>query len=141
MQTIQVYSSILIVDKDEITIQQKLTLLMMQLEIWLNSNDLVMNTEKTCIILFHTYQKPIPTKPCIQIKNHIINYKSGTKFLGLNITDTLAWHAHIYSLSTNLSKSYFIIKSLKPVISEKSIWNIYFAYFESKLRFGIVLGH
>ena len=31
-----------------------------------------------------------------------------------------------------------MIKSLKPVISEKSIWNIYFAYFESKLRFGIM---
>ena len=70
---------------------------MTQLEIWLNSNDLVVNTEKTCIISFHTYQKPTPTKPHIQIKNHTINYKSGTKFLGLNITDTLAWHAHFIS--------------------------------------------
>jgi len=131
-------TSILVVDKDEITIQQKLTLLMMQLETWLNTNDLVVNTEETCIISFHTYQKPTPTKPHIQIKNHTINYKSGMKFLGLNITDTLAWHAHIYSLSSNLSKSYFMMKSLKPVISEKSIWNIYFAYFESKLRFGIM---
>ena len=67
-------TSILIGDKDEITIQQELTLLMTQLEIWLNSNDLEVNTEKTCIISFLTYQKPTPMKPHIQIKNHTINY-------------------------------------------------------------------
>src|SRR5215510_6076776 len=131
-------TSILIVDKDETTIQHKVTLLMTQLEIWLNSNDLVLNTDKTCAISFHPYQKLTPIKPPILFKDHIIGYKSEMKFLGLNITDTLAWHAHIYSLSSNLSKIYFMIKSLKHIIGEKLIWNIYFAYFESKLRYGIL---
>ena len=131
-------TSILIVDKDETTIQHKVTLLMTQLEIWLNSNDLVLNTDKTCAISFHPYQKLTPIKPPILFKHHIIGYKSEMKFLGLNITDTLAWHAHIYSLSSNLSKIYFMIKCLKHIIGEKLIWNIYFAYFESKLRYGIL---
>lgn len=131
-------TSILLVDKDEAKIQHKLTLLMTQLESWLNINDLVVNTDKTCAISFHTYQKPTPIKPLILFKDKTIDYKSEMKFLGLKITDTLAWHTHIYSLSSSLSKSYFMIKSLKPAIGEKSIWNIYFAYFESKLRYGIM---
>jgi len=61
-------TSILIVDKDEITIQQKLTLLMTQLEIWLSSNDLVVNTEKT--VLYHSILIKSPP-----LQNHVFKSK------------------------------------------------------------------
>jgi hypothetical protein len=38
-----------------------------------------------------------------------------------------------------LSKNVFIIKSVKNIFSSHVLWNIYFAYFHSRLRYGIIL--
>jgi hypothetical protein len=41
-------------------------------------------------------------------------------------------------LRTSLCKTYYVIKSLTNVTSTRLIWNAYFAYVESKLRYGII---
>jgi hypothetical protein len=61
------------------------------------------------------------------------------KFLGMRVTESLSWHAHICSLCHSLSKTFFIIKSVKISLSSHVPWNIYFAYFHSRLRYGIIL--
>jgi hypothetical protein len=83
-------------------------------------------------------KKNQPVKPHITFKNNVIAYNSELKFLGLCITETLTWQAQIHSLCTILSWSYYMIKSLKNVTSTQTIWNIYFAHFESRLRYGIM---
>ena len=50
------------------------------------------------------------------------------------------WHAQIHSLCASLSKIYYMIKSLRNVTSTQMICSTYFAYFQSRLRYGIVLG-
>jgi len=87
---------------------------------------------------FHPYQKHQPTKPLIRLKNNIIGYKTEQKFLGINVTETLTWQIHIQSVHTSLCKSYYMIKSLMNVASTRMIWNAYFAYVESRLRYGII---
>jgi len=49
------------------------------------------------------------------------------------------WQAHICSLWHILSKAFFIIKSVKNILSSHVLWNIYFTYFHSPLRRGIIL--
>jgi len=61
------------------------------------------------------------------------------KFLGMRFTENLHWHAHICSLCHILSKAFFIIKSIKNTLSSHVLWNIYFSYFHSRLRYGIIL--
>jgi len=78
---------------------------MRQLEIWLGKNDLIVNIDKTCAISFHPHQNNHPSRPRITFKNNEIAYSSELKFLGLFITETLAWHAQIHSLCASLSKS------------------------------------
>jgi hypothetical protein len=46
------------------------------------------------------------------------------KFLGMCITENLSWHAHICSLCHSLSKTFFIIKSVKNTLSTHELWNI-----------------
>jgi hypothetical protein len=55
------------------------------------------------------------------------------------ITENLSWQAHICSLCHNLSKTYYIIKSLKNILRNCMLWNIYFAYFQLWLGCGIIL--
>ena len=62
------------------------------------------------------------------------------KFLRMCITEYFSWQAHICSLCHSLSKIFFIIKSVKNILSSHVPWNIYFAYFHSRLRYGIILG-
>jgi hypothetical protein len=69
-------------------------------------------------------------------------YCSQLKFLGLYITEHLDWKSHIQDLLLNLSRIYYIIKSLKDTVSLQIITAIYFAHFEARLQYGILFwGH
>jgi hypothetical protein len=57
-----------------------------------------------------------------------------------HIIENLSWQAHIRSLCHSLSKTYYITTSLKNILSIHKLWNIYFAYFQSQPRYGILLG-
>jgi hypothetical protein len=56
----------------------------------------------------------------------------------MHITENLNWQAHIHSLCHSLTKTYYSTKSLKITLSNHMLWNIYFAYFLSQLRYGII---
>ena len=51
----------------------------------------------------------------------------------------LSWQAYICALCHSLSKIYYIIKSLKNILSNRMLWNIYCTYFQSWLRYVIIL--
>jgi hypothetical protein len=52
------------------------------------------------------------------------------KFLVMYITENWTWWAHIHSLCHSLSKTYYMIKSLKNTLSTSMLWNIYYAHFQ-----------
>jgi hypothetical protein len=70
-----------------------------QLDVWLNKNDLVVNTIKTVAMSFH-YRQLTPLKPIIYIQNSKISYKSEVKFLGIYIMENLNWQSHFKSSRT-----------------------------------------
>jgi hypothetical protein len=89
---------------------------------------------------FHLSHSEPTFKPHILLQNKDIEYKPDVKFLGLYITENLSWRAHIcYLCDSSLSKNVFIIKSVKNIFSSQVLWNIYFVYFHSRLRYGIIL--
>jgi hypothetical protein len=50
----------------------------------------------------------------------------------------LAWHVQIHSLCSSLNKVYYLIKLLRDVMSIHMLRSIYFAHFQSRLRYGII---
>jgi hypothetical protein len=60
--------------------------------------------------------------------------------MGINITENLIWHIHIKSVYSCLSKAYFTIKTLKEAMSYNMIRSIYYSYFQSRLKYGIIFG-
>jgi len=67
----------------------------------------------------------------IYIYIYEISYCLELKFVAMNITDNLRWHTHICSLCASLNKIYYIIKSVKDVMSFQMIRMIYYACFQS----------
>ena len=100
-------ANILIADKEEEVLQCKIKFVMQQLWLWFCKNDLIVNVDKTCAISFHSHQNRYPSRPRIIFNNDEIAYSSELNFLGLFITENLAWHVQIHSFCANLSKIYY----------------------------------
>ena len=87
---------------------------------------------------FHSSQCRHPCQPHISYNSNDISYRSELKFLGTNITDNLIWNIHVCSVCASLSKVHQSIKSLKDVTSFHMIQTIYYAYFQSRMKYGII---
>ena len=109
-----------------------------QLASWFSSNKLVINTDKTFVMSFHAWQNKGYLKPDIVFQEMDTGYKKVAKFLGLYLTEGIKWNMHIQHLSNTLNKNYYVLQSLKPVISINTVRSIYFANFHSHLRYGIL---
>jgi hypothetical protein len=130
--------NILIIDKDENGLKEKITLLMNCLDSWFRNNELILNIRKSCALSFHSRQKIRVCKPRFVYNDQLIPYKTDVKFLGIQITEQLSWNTHIKFICSNLNKAYFIIKTLKETTSYKITRLIHYSYFQSRLKYGII---
>jgi hypothetical protein len=73
------------------------------------------------------------------MNNQITNRKN-TKFLGLNVDETLSWKSHINRISLRLSSACYAIKVITPLMSEETLKMFYYSYVHSIIRYGIILG-
>ena len=56
----------------------------------------------------------------------------------MNNIENLNWHIHIHSLCASLSKFYYSMKSLKDITSFQMTRTIYYAYFQSQMKYDII---
>jgi hypothetical protein len=105
---------------------------------WLRNNELILNIRKSCALSFHPRQRIRVCRPRIIYNDQLIPYITDVKLLGIQITEQLSWNTHVKFICPNLNKAYFIIKMLKETTSYKIIRLIYYFYFESRLKYGII---
>jgi hypothetical protein len=74
---------------------------------------------------FHFNKIRFADTPHIVFNNSEIAYSSELRFLGIDITENLKWNLHIQSLCSKLSKTSYIIKSLKGVLSPNMLRSTY----------------
>ena len=79
-------------------------------------------------------QKPIS----LLVLNEELRIVENTKFLGLHIDEFLDWSEHINILSKKLNSICYGIRIVGRYMSEKMQKVVYFANFESILKYGIV---
>jgi hypothetical protein len=60
------------------------------------------------------------------------------KFLGVNIANALSWKNHIDSLIPKLSSACYAIRAIKPFVNQETLLMVYYAYFHSIIRHGII---
>jgi hypothetical protein len=60
------------------------------------------------------------------------------KFLDLKIDDVLSWNIHIDSVINKLTTICFVIRSVRPYMTQSSLVNICYSLFHSVLSYGIV---
>ena len=106
---------------------------------WLKNNYLSLNLKKiTHCIYFKTRNNP-PIDMKIGYNNKLIPGAPSTKFLGLTICSVLSWRMHIAHLTTKLSNAYYAFRSIKSLMSHKTLLLIYHSLFHTVMSYRIIL--
>ena len=122
-----------------------------KLGVWMRSNKLAINTSKTKIMIFHrnkivphseffyndndpnTVQNPDLIHPVEVINNS--SKVPAFKMLGVYLDENLSFSYHVKYVLAKISKSLFLMRSAKNVLSSKALRSVYYALIHSHLLY------
>lgn len=105
---------------------------------WFEKNKLILNKEKTNILLFRTKQTTVLKPPVIDINNKELPFSEDAKFLGIYINEYFDWSFHINTVKKKLNTICYGIRVLGRYVNERTLRVMYCANFESVLKYGII---
>lgn len=91
---------------------------------WFASNQLALNAAKSETIIFGL--------------NENLNYQKSVKFLGVILDPKLNWNDHVDYISGKIAKNIYVIRNLRPVVSDVVLLMAYHSLIESHLRYSIL---
>lgn len=130
-------TSILVTEKNHCALKHKVTETLSLIVNWFTANKLVLNINKTNIINFAPKQSANPFL-AVSFGNLVMNEVPGIKFLGLQIDNKLNWKSHVEYILPKLSSAIFVIRSLSYFMSLETLRMVYFSYFHSIIKYGII---
>ena len=94
---------------------------------WMAVNKLSLNIGKTKFMIFHYPQKKLRPSdiPTLKINDIQISRTQDFNFLGLTISETLQWKAHVNKISNKISKSVGIMYRIKRYVNSSILKLIY----------------
>jgi hypothetical protein len=106
---------------------------------WFAANKLILNLEKTNIMKFVT--KNMPHCPLtIGYIDKYIEEVVNTKFLGMHLDNHLNWNNHIDQIIPKLSAACYAVRQMYHFVNQHTLKSIYFTYFHSIVKYGIIFG-
>ena len=103
---------------------------------WLKSNKISLNVAKTELIVFRHPNKQINMDWIkLKIDGKKLQPSPHVKYLGVYIDQHLSFKHHINDLSTKLRRANGILSKIRNFVHLKTVREIYFAIFESHLKY------
>lgn len=98
-------------------------------KVWFRSNGLSLNQAKT--------QEMV----CTLGRTNVSNVKE-VKLLGFVIDHNITWNGHVNSICTKLSRVIYLLRRLKPMLTEHYLVTVYHGLFHSHVTYGLLIwGH
>ena len=115
---------------------------MEELNLWFASNKMTNNVSKAAYSIF-TNQSSIPASlNSVTFGRNTIERVKYTRYLGLQLDDKIEWNEHHEILKAKLKKTLQAFKIVKNYLTTEQKRVMYYAYFFSRLQYGIELfGH
>jgi hypothetical protein len=104
---------------------------------WFTANKLVLNINKTNIINCAPKQSANPLL-AVSFGNLVMNEVLVIKLLGIQIDNKMNWKSHVEYILHKLGSAIFVIRSLSYFMSLKTLRMVYFSYFHSIIKYGII---
>lgn len=106
---------------------------------WINSNKLILNTDKTCYLSFILQNKYKPNKNLtISVNNVLLKNEDHVSYLGLIIDENLRWTKHLENLANKLKKLFRVFYKLRGILNITLLKKVYYALFQPLLQYGII---
>jgi len=106
---------------------------------WFAANNLVLNLDHMNIMKFITKNS---THSILHIgyKEKYIEETVNTKFLSLQIDSHINWKIHIEEVINKLIGACYAVRSIVHISNINTFKSIYYAYFNSVIKYGIIFG-
>ena len=131
-------TNIFISNKDPSIIKQQAEECLNDITKWLQANELLLSEDKTKFSIFVPCKKKIPhILNEIKVNGRIVQRTDSCKYLGVVLDDKLSFDKHINQLSKDLIKVICAFKIVKHWVPNEHKMKLYYAYFHSKLQYGI----
>ena len=101
-------------------IEQNLQLTLRKLSVWFELNGMLLNTEKTKVMLITTLQKRLHLHDNIlnlTFNNDTLKNVDNDKVLGVHIDNNLTWSIHIQFIVKKISSNMWLLSKLKEYLS------------------------
>ena len=99
------------------------------LYIWLQSNKLTLNCQKTYYMIFHRARLKLQSTTIdLQMGDCNLNKANKLKYLGVIIDDTISWVHHITYIKNKISKGIGIMSKASKYLKRKSLLTLYYSY-------------
>ena len=103
------------------------------LSLWLCGNKLVLNIDKTKLILFHRTR--VKHKLNIKINNIAIKQSTNFKFLGILIDENRNWKMQINNIKNKLYYGLSLLHRYKYKFNINTLVMLYFSFFHSHINY------
>ena len=105
---------------------------------WLSANRLILNTDKTHYMIFHTGKtKPPSNNLTLSIRNNFVSQQSKTRFLGIIFQKHLSWNPHMDFILKKLCITYGTNKKISKYFDKNILLQLYNSLIISHMRYGI----
>lgn len=105
------------------------------LEKYFSENDLLMNVSKTQLLLFGNRSVADLT---MIVNKRVIDTTNSVKFLGMNVDARLDWKAHVEGVALGTARYSYALNILSKSVSVEAALMAYYAYVQSRLRYGLI---
>ena len=108
---------------------------------WFRANKLSVNLSKTNYIIFRPRNMTIQNLDEFNLSfgNTVIKRVDVSKFLGIFVDSNLNWNSHVEHVCSQVSKSLYILRSVKKCLPKWVLKMLYYAYYYSHITYGLTL--
>ena len=130
------------IQSDMQKLQQNLQKSLSLLNKWCRENGMVINTDKTKVMLITSRQKRYHLQIDdlkLNLNNSDLKLSSNEKILGIQIEDTLVWNEHFKYISKKIAPSLWLLSQIKTFLSVDDKLLFYNAYIRPHLEYCSVI--
>lgn len=105
---------------------------------WTNENKLRINADKSVAINFSCRFSNNNEQQYLSVDSLKVPITDSARLLGLVVDSTLRWTEHINFLCNYLARCCYAIKTIKQHVTSNAVRTLYFACFQSHLKFSLI---
>lgn len=131
-------TTVVVSGSDVQTVLLKGNLMLTEFSSWCKTNNLMINHSKTICMQLKTSRR-VPAYLHFDFDGHSLQMENSSNFLGVTLDTNFIFDKHIDTHCNKLNSHYYLLKSLKPNVDQKTLMNVYYATCFSSISYNIII--